>query len=67
MYRSDNPVLDAERYYAAAEAARARRPRCSCCGYPIDDDTCFNIDGYIYCEDCLRTFHEVKTESLMED
>ena len=67
MYRTDNPVLDAERYYSDMEAARAQLPRCSCCGYPIDDDTCFKIDGYIYCEDCLKAEFEVNTEDLIED
>lgn len=32
----------------------AKLPRCCCCDEPIQDDFLYDIDGDLYCEDCMR-------------
>ena len=38
LFRSDDPVRDAERYIAAQDLRLARRPKCHCCDRHIQDD-----------------------------
>ena len=38
MFRSDNPVRDAERYMDYLDQKLARRPVCDCCGEHIQDN-----------------------------
>lgn len=40
-------------------------PHCSNCGEPIYDDYAWEINGEVYCEDCMNDFR-VSTEELME-
>ena len=51
--RSDDPVRDFERWDAAREAELAKLPKCCECGEPIQTDCYFEIDGDLYCEDCM--------------
>ena len=37
MFRSEDPVRDAERYMEAQDIRLARRPKCDCCGRHIQD------------------------------
>lgn len=36
------------------ERWRSRRPRCGCCGEPIEDERAYRIDGRLICRDCLE-------------
>lgn len=38
LFRSDDPVRDAERYMAAQDILLERRPKCDCCDRHIQDD-----------------------------
>lgn len=67
MFMSDNPVRDAENYYAQMEEETERRPKCDRCGYPIIEDTAFRIDRMIYCEDCMRDEFAVDVDDLIEE
>lgn len=35
-----------------------RRPICCICGDHIQDETMFNVNGDIYCEECMRNEFE---------
>lgn len=57
MYRSDNPVLDAERYMEAQDIRLARRPKCDCCGEHIQEESALHyatgkIDIWL-CQECI--------------
>lgn len=67
MFYSDNPIRDAENYYARMEEETAKRPVCDCCGYPIIGDICYRIDGDLYCEDCMRDEFSVNVDDLMDE
>ena len=57
--------------YAMHEAEQERRlamyPVCDCCKEHITDDTYYEIDGKIYCEDCLNDEFGRSTEDYLED
>ena len=53
MFFTNDPVADAERYYAEKEAELNRLPVCDCCGDPIQDEYLYLIDNHKYCKACL--------------
>ena len=59
MYRSDNPIADAERYLAKEEANLENLPECECCGEPITDEFAFLVDDRWYCECCIDDMKKV--------
>lgn len=67
MFYSDDPIRDAEHYYANMEEETAKRPVCACCGFHIVDDVCFRIDGDLYCEDCMHDEFAVNVDDLMDE
>ena len=38
---------------ARQEAWLAKRPKCECCGEPIQDEHLFDVGGDIFCEECM--------------
>lgn len=42
-------------------------PKCSECGEPIQQDECYDFDGDLICEDCLKKNHKVWTENFMSE
>ena len=63
-YIPDNNDLF-ERHDAEREAKLNRLPKCSCCGHPIQDEYCYQIDGKTICESCMESDYRVSTEDLM--
>lgn len=62
MYVPDN--YDAyNRHEAEQEAWLEKRPICECCGEPIQDDYLYDVDGVIYCEDCMRESFRQSSEN----
>ena len=53
MYRTDDPVADFDRYDRDRADKESRLPHCDCCGNAISDHY-WNINGEIYCEECLN-------------
>lgn len=45
-----------EQHEAAQEKALSRRPVCSECENPIQDETAFYINGEWICENCMDTY-----------
>ena len=39
---------------AEQEALLSRRPKCVCCEEPIQDDYLYDINGDLYCEECMN-------------
>ena len=56
-----NDLLDT--YQAEQDAQLKRRPRCSYCNEPIQDDYLFDIDGELYCEECMKDLFRHSTEN----
>lgn len=53
MIWTDNPVRDAERYFADQEEELSRLPKCDGCGVPLYDHY-FDADGDRLCDDCFH-------------
>jgi len=52
---SDNPALDAERYYEELEAHQNKFPVCESCGISLmNEDRVIKIGHDYYCDDCAR-------------
>lgn len=51
---------DAYRQHEAEqEAWLAKRPICCCCKEPIQDDALYDVNGELYCEECMtETFRK---------
>ena len=56
-----------ERYEAEQERRLAMYPVCNSCGRRITDDTYFEINDKIYCEDCLNDEFGRSTDDYLED
>lgn len=56
-----NDLLDT--YQAEQDAQLKRRPICSYCNEPIQDDYLFDIDGELYCEECMKDLFRHSTEN----
>ena len=54
-------------YESEQERRLDKLPKCDCCGEPITDDYCYNIDGTYICEALMREEYRKNTEDYMED
>lgn len=61
MYRTDCPLSDFDRWEQEKERLAANLPECDFCGRTVDD-TYYNINGDIVCEDCLDEHFRVTVE-----
>jgi hypothetical protein len=57
VYRSDDPVLDAERYMDAQDLRLSCRPQCDCCGEHIQEESALHyvtrtVDIWL-CLECI--------------
>lgn len=53
-------------HQAKQEQGLSRCPRCCNCGEHITDDYLYDIDGDLYCEDCLDDVFKKPTEDYEE-
>ena len=54
MMWTDDPVRDAERYFAELDEIERGFPLCSDCGEVVYDDYVTDLYGNIICENCLE-------------
>jgi formylmethanofuran dehydrogenase subunit E len=52
-----------DKYQAEQEALLAKLPICECCREPIQDDYLFDVDGELYCEECMKDLYRRLTEN----
>ena len=62
---TDDPIADYNRYCAEEERQMAKLPKCGCCGYRVTDETYYDIDGEILCEECLNDKYLKYTDNYM--
>ena len=65
MYYTDNPLSDFARHDAEQQAQLDKLPKCSECGYPIQEEYCWEMNGEYICERCLKDNHRVSTEDVI--
>ena len=66
MFYTDDPIADFHRYDAEQQAKLDKLPRCSECDEPIQSETCYEINGELICEDCLKDNHRKWVEDFIE-
>ena len=52
---------------AEQSAWETKLPICDSCGERIQDDYLYDIDGELYCEECIIEHFRKPTEKYMED
>ena len=65
-YYSDDPARDYDRYDADREKQLEKLPRCSECDEPIQDDSCYEINDELICEDCMDGNHRKWVDDYVE-
>lgn len=66
MSWTDDPASDWDRYCAEEDEWEDKLPVCDECKDPIHDDYYFDIEGYLYCEECLAKSYRKSTEDYCE-
>lgn len=56
--RTNDPVADAERHIAEQDALLAKRPKCCVCENHIQDEYLYDVNGLIFCEECMSYFRK---------
>lgn len=64
MYVPDNYDMWAK-HDAEQEAALQRLPKCSECEHPIQEETCFEVNGEYICNRCIVSNHQVFTGDVI--
>ena len=62
---TDDPIADYERHSAEQERELEQLPICDCCGEPIQDLFCYEINDEIICEECLNEHYRKSIETVM--
>lgn len=65
MYLKDNADLFAE-YDAEQEEERKRLPECDECEEEITDEYLYDIDGVLYCEECMKKLFKKPVENYLK-
>lgn len=59
--------IDLHREYEARLDRECQKlPKCVYCGEPITDDECYEINGELYCPDCVNENFKKHTEDYIE-
>lgn len=65
MYYTDDPARDFANWDAEQQRELGRLPVCADCGNPIQEETAFEYNGELFCEDCNEA-HRVNTGDYIE-
>lgn len=66
MYYTDDPHADFDRYDRDQEAALRNLPICCNCQEHIQSEDLYDIDGSLYCEDCMEGFKSCTDNYISE-
>ena len=66
-FYSDDPCKDFDRYDAYQQAQLDKLPRCAECYEPIQDETCYEINDELICEQCLKDNHMKSTDLYVKE
>ena len=66
MFYTNDPIADFNRHDLAQQKQLSRLPQCCECDEPIQSEFCYEINGELLCEDCLKTYHRKAIEDYVE-
>ena len=58
MIRTDDPIIDFDRYDWEQSRRLAHLPGCQRCGDAIQQERAVCIDGFWYCDECLEYYRK---------
>lgn len=64
MHRTDDPLTDFHRHDAEQQAQLDKLPECCECGYHIQSEHCYEVNGEYICPDCMEDNHKKYTEDI---
>ena len=67
MCFSDDPVADFYRWEAEQQRELEKLPNCCHCGEPIQDEHLFDVNGDLFCEECMMENFKKPIESYVKD
>ena len=67
FFRTDDPIADFNRYDEEQQNYLDKLPKCDCCGEHITDEYLYDIDGTLFCEECLKDEFRKNTDDYIED
>lgn len=53
IFITNDPVEDAENYFWEQNEWLSKRPVCDVCGYEVQEDHYYDINGRIFCSHCI--------------
>lgn len=65
-YRTDNPLLDYDRYISKKEKALSKLPVCVECASHIQDDYCYVINDECIYEECINLYYRKSIDDLVD-
>ena len=67
MMYTDDPVADFNRWDAEQQDELEKLPICVDCGEPIQDEDVFDINGDLFCKECMMDNFKKKTERYIKE
>lgn len=67
MILTDDPVADAAAYYDEQEREMEKLPVCSECDNPIQTSKCYQIEGKLFCPQCVVDNFQRDTADYIKD
>lgn len=67
MYYTDDPHRDFDRHEANLQKELNKQPVCVDCDEPIQDDHLFDVDGDLFCEECMIANFKRNTENYIKE
>ena len=67
MFYTDDPIRDHENHDRYMERRLMRYPVCAECRERIQTDDLFDINGELYCEDCMHSHRRTASDYILED
>jgi hypothetical protein len=66
MILTDDPLSDFDRYDRQQSEELKKRPVCCNCWQPIQEERLWDINGFLYCDECARDEFQKDTEDYIE-
>lgn len=66
MFITDDPLLDFWRHDREQAKRLERLPVCVGCSEPIQDERLWDINGFLFCDDCAKDRFQADTEDYIE-
>lgn len=67
MYRTDDPIRDAEMHDAEEQRKLEKYPKCGYCEKRITEEYAYVINGKCFCEECLVDYHRISIADYIDE